>query len=83
MVYERLRNAKKKVVGTKRTLRAVQKGEAKVVFVASDAEARVTEPLLRACREKGVEVITVDSMAELGEACAIDVGSASAAIIEE
>ncbi|TDA68741.1 MAG: 50S ribosomal protein L7Ae-like protein [Clostridia bacterium] len=83
MVYERLRNAKKKIVGTKRALKAVQKGEAKVVFVARDAEARVTEPLLRICREKGVEVVMVDSMTELGQACAIEVGSASAAVIEE
>lgn len=83
MAYERLRNAKKKIVGTKRALKAVQKGEAKVVFIARDAEARVTEPLFRACQESGVEVIVVDSMAELGQACAIDVGSASAAIIEE
>lgn len=83
MSYERIRAAKKKTVGTKQTTKAVQKGNARLVFVARDAEARVIEPLLALCREKGVEVVMVDSMEELGRACGIEVGSASAAILEE
>lgn len=83
MSYERIRAAKKKTVGTKQTTKAVQKGNARVVFIARDAEAHVTEPLLALCREKGVEVVMVDSMEELGRACGIEVGSASAAILEE
>ncbi|MBC7335654.1 MAG: ribosomal L7Ae/L30e/S12e/Gadd45 family protein, partial [Clostridia bacterium] len=57
--------------------------QAKVVYVACDAEERVIAPLLALCREKAVEVIRVNSMAELGRACGIEVGSAAAAIIED
>ncbi|WP_227764101.1 ribosomal L7Ae/L30e/S12e/Gadd45 family protein [Zhaonella formicivorans] len=83
MPYERLKKAAKKTIGTKQTTKAVQKGTALVVYVAKDAEPRVVNPLLRLCAEKGIEVVTVDSMLELGKACGIEVGSASAAIVSE
>lgn len=83
MPYERLKNASKKTVGTKQTTKAVQKGIAKVVFIAKDAEPRVVDPLRSICEEKGVEVVMVESMLELGKACGIEVGSASAAIISD
>ncbi|MCR4420511.1 MAG: ribosomal L7Ae/L30e/S12e/Gadd45 family protein [Clostridia bacterium] len=83
MDYERLRQARKRIVGTKQTTKAVQRNQVKVVYVAADAEEKVVGPLLALCKEKNVEVITVDSMAELGKACGIQVGSAAAAILEE
>jgi len=79
---ERLATAKKKTVGTKQTQKAVEKGQTRVVYVAKDAEERILSPLLRLCKEKGVEVVMVDSMNELGRHCGIKVGAASAAIIE-
>lgn len=83
MPYERLRNAVKKTIGTKQTTKAVQKHTAAIVYVAKDAEPHVINPLVKLCKEKGIEVITVDSMLELGKACGIEVGSASAAIVAE
>lgn len=83
MPYERLRTAKKRAVGTKQVTKAVSQGKARVVYIARDAEGHVTGPLYQLCRERGVEVVEVDSMKELGQACAIEVGSASAAILEE
>ena len=82
MPLERLKAARKKTIGTKQTMKAVEKGTAKVVYLASDAETRITQPLLNLCREKNIEVVMVDTMRNLGRACGIDVGSASAAIIE-
>ncbi|MDH7578950.1 MAG: ribosomal L7Ae/L30e/S12e/Gadd45 family protein [Bacillota bacterium] len=79
---ERLKSARKKTVGTKQTQKAVEKGQARVVYVAKDAEARVASPLLQLCAEKNVEVVMFDSMEELGKACGIKVGAASAAVIE-
>ncbi|MEW6663234.1 MAG: L7Ae/L30e/S12e/Gadd45 family ribosomal protein [Bacillota bacterium] len=79
---EWLRKTRKKTIGTKQTVKAVQKGLAKTVFVARDAENHVIDPLRKLCAEKGIEVITVETMAELGRACGIEVGSASAAILE-
>ncbi|MBC7341477.1 MAG: ribosomal L7Ae/L30e/S12e/Gadd45 family protein [Clostridia bacterium] len=83
MVLEDLRKAKRRSVGTRETTKAVQKGLARAVFVARNAEPHVTEPLLRLCQEKAVEVVMVDDMEELGAACGIDVGSASAAILRD
>ncbi|GAW94396.1 L7Ae/L30e/S12e/Gadd45 family ribosomal protein [Calderihabitans maritimus] len=83
MPFERLRKARKKTVGTKQTTKAVQKGLAKVVYIAEDADSHVVDPLIALCQEKGTEIIRVSSMAELGQACGIEVGAASAAIIED
>lgn len=72
----------KKTVGTKQTLKAVQKGIAIKVFIAKDAEPHVVMPVYDLCLEKNIEVVKADSMAELGRACGIDVGTASVAIVE-
>ncbi len=82
MPLEQLQTAIKKTIGTKQTLKAVEKGQAQRVFVAADAEEYVLQPLLRLCQEKNIPVMRIDSMRELGKACGIEVGSASAAILE-
>jgi large subunit ribosomal protein L7A len=79
---EWLRKTKKKTIGTKQTIKAVQKGLAKIVFIAKDADNHVTEPLRKLCAEKGIEVISLETMEELGRVCGIEVAAASAAIIE-
>lgn len=78
---ERLEKAEEKTVGAKQTKKAVEKGLARVVYVAKDAEKRIASPLLQLCSENGVEVVFIDSMAELGKLCGIKVGAATAAII--
>ncbi len=83
MAYKRLLEVKKKTVGTKQTLKAIERGESKTVYVAEDAERRVVEPIIQMCEKKGIPVVRVASMRELGRACGIKVGCASAAVIEE
>lgn len=78
-----LKAARRKVVGSKQTSKAIARGEAKLVFVAADADARLREEIARLAAEHGVPVITIESMIAIGRACAIDVGSATAAVIEE
>ncbi|OTA40436.1 MAG: 50S ribosomal protein L7Ae/L30e/S12e/Gadd45 [Symbiobacterium thermophilum] len=82
MSLERLKAASKKTVGTKQTVKAIAKGQARVVFVARDAEEHVIRGVLEAAREKGLEIEEVESMAVLGKACGIEVGAAAAAILE-
>ncbi len=72
----------KKVVGAKQTLKALHKGQAQVVYLAKDADKRVSGPIVEQCSKAGVEIVFVDSMAELGRACLIDVGAAVASVIE-
>lgn len=70
-----------KVVGAKQVKRALEAGRALTVFLASDADPRVTEPIAALCGEKGIEAVTAPSMKELGRACGISVGSAVAATV--
>lgn len=80
---ERLKRAANRTVGTKQTTKAVERGQAQVVFVAADAEPHVTRHLVALCRQKGVEIVEVESMAVLGRACGVEVGTASAGILVE
>lgn len=83
MTLERLQNARRIVIGTKQTTKAVKNKEAKLLFVAQDAESRIVNPVIDLCRELQIEVIEVPQMSELGKACGIKVGAAMAAVIEE
>ena len=67
----------------KQTAKAVEKGTAKLVFIAADADIRISRPLLESCEAVGVKVITADSMHELGKACGIHVGAAAAAVLKD
>jgi large subunit ribosomal protein L7A len=73
----------KKVIGVKQTLKSMQNGEGKTVYIAKDAESKVVEPVKISAQLHGVEVITVDTMKELGKLCGIDVGAATALILKE
>lgn len=82
-MLEELRRATRRTVGTKQTLRAVERGQAVAVFVARDAEAHVVRQLLGMCRQRGVPVHEVESMRLLGRCCGVEVGAASGAILRE
>ena len=76
-------NTPDKVVGAKQTKRALSDGRAKKLFLAADADPRVTEPIQALCQEQGTATESVDTMAALGSACGIAVGSAVAAIVAD
>ncbi|MDP2859554.1 MAG: ribosomal L7Ae/L30e/S12e/Gadd45 family protein [Bacillota bacterium] len=83
MSIEQVRLARKKAVGTKQALKALTKGKVEAVFVASDADERVTRDIIRECNQRGITVNVVDSMIALGKACGIQVGAAACAIVEQ
>jgi len=70
-----------KVVGAKQTKRALTGGKAETVYLADDADPRVTDAIRDLCNECGVPVCDVPSMKELGHACGIAVGAAVAALV--
>ena len=82
-MLKQLTEATKHVVGVKQTAKVVEKGTAKLVFIAADADIRISRPLLESCETAGVKVITADSMHELGKACGIHVGAAAAAVLKD
>ena len=79
MLHE-LNNADK-LVGAKQAKRALNDGRAKKLFLALDADPRVTDPLAALAVEKSVPVEEVPTMKELGAACGIAVGSAVAVLL--
>ena len=80
---ELISSARQKVVGAKQTIKALEKGEALHVFVAADAEDKVTRPVLQICETNGIKPHYVDTMQQLGKMCGIKVKAAVAAITEE
>ena len=70
-----------RVVGAKQTRRAIDSGTAVQVFLAEDADPKVTEPVEALCIQRGVRVEKIASMRELGAACGIAVGAAVAALV--
>ncbi len=69
------------VIGLKQTMRAVKRGQAKAVYVAEDAERKITEPLFELCSEKNVLTVAVPSMKELARALGVEVETAAAALL--
>ena len=72
----------KMVVGAKQLRKALDKGTAKFVCLAKNADPGITEPMEIRCNELSIPVFWVGSMQELGSACGIDVGAAAAAAVE-
>ncbi len=81
MPLDTLKNAKK-VIGVKQTAKAVEKGTARLVYIAEDADKRVTTPLKELCGPKGIAIEMVSTMTELGKACGIEVGAAAIAVLK-
>lgn len=82
MSLDRIRLARKRTIGTNQTTKALQQGQAEVVYVAKDAEYRVIDPIVSLANQWGLNVVWVDTMKELGKACGIEVGAAAAAVIK-
>lgn len=75
-------NARHRVVGTKQTLKALEKGGVTHVFVARDAEEKVVKPVVTLCEKCDVKLHYVETMFELGRMCGIKVKAAAAAITD-
>lgn len=82
MGLEGLKQANK-VVGAKQVKKALEKDRVKMVYFAQDADRHVIDPLREICTQKGIPVETAETMKELGEACRIDVGAATVAILKD
>ena len=70
------------VVGAKQLRKALQRGTAKKVVLARNADPAITEPVEAMCREFHIEFAWVPNMVDLGKACGIEVGAAAAAVMD-
>ena len=72
-----------RVAGARQTRRALNRGRAKRLFLAADADPRVLEPVARLAGEMGVRAQVIPTRKQLGEICGISVGCAVAASLKE
>lgn len=73
----------KKVMGIKQSIKAIKNNQAKIVYVAKDADEKLIESVIKTAEQNSVEVIHISTMKELGKLCGIDVGAASAVILND
>ena len=57
--------------------------QSRYVYVALDAEKRVTGPIYELCTENHVQMVEITTMAELGDAVGIDVGASVVSVLAE
>lgn len=70
--------------GANEVTKAVERGTAKLVLVASDVNPpEVIMHFGPLCKEKGVPLVTVPSKEELGAVAGLNVSTASVAVIKE
>ncbi|MBN2259289.1 MAG: ribosomal L7Ae/L30e/S12e/Gadd45 family protein [Clostridiales bacterium] len=83
MPISELINAKVRKIGIKQSTRALLEDQVEKVFIAKNAEQHVIRRIVNLATEKNVEIVYVSTMHEIGSACQIDVGAATAVIIKE
>ena len=81
-MLEDIRN-KKVIVGMRRSMKAIEQGNAQRAFVAGDVAPNLTKQILDACKEHGVAIELVKSKQELGRACKLDVDASVAVLPKE
>ncbi|WP_342513691.1 ribosomal L7Ae/L30e/S12e/Gadd45 family protein [Sporosarcina sp. FSL K6-1522] len=80
MSYEKVKQAKKTIIGTKQTVKAIRAGIVTEVIIAQDVEERIVAPVMEEAALRGIQVTHVDSRLKLGNACGIQVSAAVVAI---
>jgi len=79
---KRLREANKKTVGFKQTIKAIDRGQTHVIYIAKDAEDKIRIPIMEKSVEREIAVVEVESMMELGKACGVQVGASVVAVLD-
>jgi len=82
MDVERLRSSKNKIIGLKQTIKAIKNDSVDVVYIANDADEPIKNSILEECRGKDIQIVQVDTMKKLGEACGIDVNASCASLLK-
>lgn len=82
-MVQALRDPKKRVVGLKQTLRALQQDRVAAVYLAGDVDEHIRRKVANACLERGVEIRPAGmGQDDLGAFCQIEVGAAVIALLK-
>ncbi len=71
-----------RTIGVKQTLKAVENDAAKLVFIAKDADEKVTASLKELCISNNVALEYVETMKQLGKAVGIEVGASAVCLLK-
>lgn len=82
MSYEKVKQAKRTIIGTKQAVKAIRAGIVNELVIARDADERVIAPVIKEAEIHGIPLTHVDSKQKLGAVCGIDVSTAVIAITE-
>lgn len=80
-MLELLKNGNK-AIGIKQSLKVVEANNARIVFIASDADEKITGGLKELCMTNSIEILYVDTMKQLGKACGIEVGASAVCLLK-
>ncbi|MFH0714840.1 MAG: 50S ribosomal protein L7Ae [Candidatus Diapherotrites archaeon] len=83
-VLEKVRKNGKIKIGTNEVTKAIERGVAKLVYIAEDVSPKeVVMHLPILCAEKNIAFTWIPTKKELGEKAGIDVGASSVVITDE
>ena len=82
MPLEQLKKAQR-VIGIKQVTKAINKDQVSCVFLGTDADESVTEPLKKLCTDKQITIDEAFTMEELGKTCSIEVGAAAVGVLRQ
>lgn len=84
MSLDDIRQARRKTIGTNQTIKMLKQSADSIVkvYVAKDADDHVVEPVVQLATKRELPIEWVDSMQQLGKACGIEVGAATASIVK-
>ncbi len=70
------------MVGYKQTLRAINEDRADKVYLAQSCDDKIRLTVEKAAADKGVSLLYIKSMRELGAMCGINVGASCAVVLK-
>ncbi|TQR17244.1 ribosomal L7Ae/L30e/S12e/Gadd45 family protein [Psychrobacillus soli] len=80
MSYEKVKQAKETIIGTKQAVKAMKKGLVKEVYIALDVEEKIIELARLTAQENNVFIRYVESKVDLGKACGLRISASVVAI---
>ena len=71
------------VAGTRKVSKAIENGQASLVYVAQDCDLFIKNKIRALCDSHGVRLMEADSKLALGRACGVEVPAACAALLKD
>ena len=77
-----IRSPEKLIVGAKQIRKGLNADRISEVYLAENADPAITAPIEARCQEHQIKYTWVKTMLDLGRACGIEVGAATAAVVK-